>query len=52
MCSLYRNESRNFKLAVAIMGKKLRKSEENWKRQISWSCNIHMHGNNTRKLPV
>jgi hypothetical protein len=34
------------------MGSGLGKSEEDWKRQTSWSGNIHMHGNNTGKLPV
>jgi hypothetical protein len=27
-------------------------SEENWKRWTNWDCNTHMHGGNTRKLPV
>jgi hypothetical protein len=31
-CSLERNEYRNFKLAEAIMGSKLGRSEEDWKR--------------------
>jgi hypothetical protein len=34
------------------MGSGVRKSEEDWKRQINWSYNTYMHGNNSRKLPV
>jgi hypothetical protein len=34
MCSLYINEYRNFKLAGAIKGRKIRRSEEDWKRGI------------------
>jgi hypothetical protein len=52
MCSLYRKEYRNFKLAGATMGSGLRMSKEEWKRQINWSCNTHTHENTTRKLPV
>jgi hypothetical protein len=52
MCLLYRNEYRNFKLTKSIMGNGLGKNGEDWKRQINWSCNIHMRGNSTRKLPV
>jgi hypothetical protein len=47
MCSLYRNEYRNFRLACATMGSGLGRSEEDCKRQINWSCNTHVHGNNT-----
>jgi hypothetical protein len=50
MCSPYRNEYRNFKLARATMRSGLGRSEEDWKRRINWSCSTHMHGNNTRKL--
>jgi hypothetical protein len=25
------------------MGSRLGRSEENWKRQINWSCNTHIH---------
>jgi hypothetical protein len=32
MCFLYRNEYRNFKLAVATMGRGLGRREEDWKR--------------------
>jgi hypothetical protein len=46
---ILRNEYRNFKLA---MGRRLGRSEEDWKRGINWRCNTHMHGNNPRKLPV
>jgi hypothetical protein len=49
---LYRNEYTNFKLAGATMRNGLGRSEEDLKRRINWSCNTHMHGNNTRKLPV
>jgi hypothetical protein len=49
---VYRNEYRNFKVAGATMGNRLRRSEEDWKRGINWSYNTHMRGNNTRKLPV
>jgi hypothetical protein len=52
MCLLYRNESGNFKLAKVTMWSRLGRNEEDWKRQINWSCNTHMNGNNTRKLPV
>jgi hypothetical protein len=52
ICSLYRNEYRNFKLARATMGSRLGRSEEDWKRQINWSCNTYMHRNNRRNLPV
>jgi hypothetical protein len=52
MCSLYRNEYRNFKLAGATMGSGLGRSEEDWKRRTSCGCDIYMHGNNTRTLPV
>jgi hypothetical protein len=52
LCSVYRNEYRNFKVAGATMGNRLRRSEEDWKRGINWSYNTHMRGNNTRKLPV
>jgi hypothetical protein len=31
MCSLYRNEYRNFKLARATMGSGLGRSEKDWK---------------------
>jgi hypothetical protein len=31
MCSLYMNECRNFKLAEATTGSRLRRSEEDWK---------------------
>jgi hypothetical protein len=37
MCSLYRNEYRNFKLAGATMGSRLWRSEEDWKKPINWS---------------
>jgi hypothetical protein len=52
MCYLYRNEYRNLKLVRATMGGGLRRSEEDWKKQINWGYNTHMHGNNTRKLLV
>jgi hypothetical protein len=32
MCSLYRNEYRNFKLAGVAMGNGLERNEEDWKR--------------------
>jgi hypothetical protein len=32
MCSLYRNEHRNLKLASATIGRGLGRSEEDWKR--------------------
>jgi hypothetical protein len=34
------------------MGSGLRRSEKDWERQIHRSCNTHMHGKNTRTLPV
>jgi hypothetical protein len=40
------------KLAGAAMGSQLGRNEEDWKRQINWSCNIHMGGNSTRILPM
>jgi hypothetical protein len=53
MCSLCRNEYRNFKLAGwATTGSRLGRSEEDWKRWINWVCNPYIHGNNTRKRPV
>jgi hypothetical protein len=42
----------NFKLARATLGTGPRRCVEDWKRRISWSCNTHMHGNNTRKILV
>jgi hypothetical protein len=33
-------------------GSRPRRSEEDWRRGISWSCNTYMHKNNTRKLPL
>jgi hypothetical protein len=32
MCSLYRNEYRNLKVAEATMGRRLGRREEDWKR--------------------
>jgi hypothetical protein len=52
LCSLYRNDYRNFKLAGTTMESGLGRSEADWKRQISWCCNTHMNGNSTRKLCV
>jgi hypothetical protein len=46
ICSLYRNEYRNFKLAGATMRKALGRSEEDWKRRNNRSCHTHLHGNN------
>jgi hypothetical protein len=51
MCSLYRNECRNFKPARATMGNGLGRSEKDWKRQIKWSCNTNMYGNKHRETP-
>jgi hypothetical protein len=52
MCSLYRNEYKNYKLAGTTMESRLGRSEEDWKRGINWSCITHMQGKKTRKLPV
>jgi hypothetical protein len=52
MCSLYRNEYRNFKLVGATMGSRLWRSEEDWKRQLIGAVIHILHGNNTRKFPV
>jgi hypothetical protein len=52
MCSLYRNEYRNLKLMEATTGRGPGRREEDWKRGSNWNCNAHMHGINTRKLPV
>jgi hypothetical protein len=49
---LYRNEYRNFQMARATMGSRLKRNKEDWKRRVSWSCTTYMHGSNTRKLPV
>jgi hypothetical protein len=52
MCSLYRNEYKNFKLSRATIGRRLGRNEEDLRRQINWSYNTYIYGNNTRKLPV
>jgi hypothetical protein len=47
VCSLYRNEYSNLKLAKATMGRGLGSSEESGK-----DCNTYMHGNNTGNLSI
>jgi hypothetical protein len=38
---MYRNEYRNLKLARAIMGSGIGRSEEAWKRLTCWGCNTY-----------
>jgi hypothetical protein len=52
MCSLYRNEYSNLKLAEATMGGGLGSREEDWWRWTSLCCNIYRYGNNTRNTSV
>jgi hypothetical protein len=52
MCSLHRNKYRNFKLIQGHHGKQNREEWRGLEKEINWSCNTYMHGNNIRKLPV